>query len=90
MNQSSAHRCMRDGSFNTNNMSVRFCVKQGMLQKTKLKDVGPYQKILVIGDKQFMVSKDGDQGPFYLKPEDQVRQKYDQFKGRMKIIKKTN
>ena len=89
MDQSSGHGRMRDAALNANNMSIRFGGKQGMLRKTRLRDIGPYQKILSIGNKQSMIFEDGDQGPFYLKLEDQVCRKYDQFKGRMKIIKKT-
>ena len=89
MDQSSVHGRMRDGALNANNMSVWFGGKQGMLQKTRLRDVSPYQKILAIGDEQSMIFEDGDQGPFYLKPKDQFSCKYDQFKGRMKIMKKT-
>ena len=46
IDQSCIHGCMRDRALNTIMMSVRFRGERAKLQKTILKDVGTYNKIL--------------------------------------------
>ena len=76
MDQSSGHGKMRDGALNANLMSVKYGDKQGKLRKTKIREVGTYQRMLSIDDEQSMDFNENDDGPFYLTPEEQIRKKY--------------
>ena len=89
MDQSSGHGRMQDGALNGNAMSVRFGGRQLNLRKTIIQDVGTYHRVLNIGDEQCMDFMEGDQGPFYMSPEEQARRKYNTPTGRVKIIQKT-
>ena len=74
---------------NTNTMSARFRSKQAKLRTTKIEDVGTYNRTLSIGDFQSMTFLESNNVPFYLDPEDQVRQKYNKETDKVKIINKT-
>ena len=77
---------MRDGALNANLMSVKFDGKHGKSMKTRIREVGTYQRILSIGDKQLSDFTDGDSGPFYLTPEEQIHIKYNRFSGVTKSL----
>ncbi len=52
LDQSSGHGRMREESLNANLMSSRFGGKQGTLRNSEIKEIGPYQSILNVGDIQ--------------------------------------
>ena len=89
IDQSRGHGHVRDGALNANTMNVRFGGKQSRLRRTKIKDVGAYERILDAGDVQLMMFLDEDEGPFYLDPQDRICRKYDQKTDKVKIINKT-
>ena len=66
LDQSSGHGKMRDGAFNANLMGVRWGGKQSNLRRTKIREVGPYRRLLEVGDEQVMHFQEGDEGPFCL------------------------
>ena len=88
LDQSSGHGRMREGALNVNQMSGKWGGKQSRMRKTIL-DVGPYPRKLNVGDEQDMVFVEGDDGPFYMKPDDQRKKKYDSFTGETKVVEKT-
>ena len=87
LDQSSGRGRMREGSLNENLMSSRFGGKQGTLRNSEIKEIGPYQSILNVGDIQHMNFRDGDRGPFYLK--NRLDQMYDKGSGEYKIVTKS-
>ena len=89
LDQSSGHGRMREGALNVNQMSGKWGGKQSRMRKTKILDVGPYPRKLNVGDEQDMVFVEGDDGPFYMKPDDQRKKKYDSFTGETKVVEKT-
>ena len=48
LDQSSGHGTMREGSLNVNSMGVRWDVRQQILRKTIIKEVGPYQRLFIV------------------------------------------
>ena len=55
LDQSSGHGKMREGSLNVNSMGEIWGGRQQILRKIIIKEVGPYQKLLHVGDEQSMV-----------------------------------
>ena len=80
---------MREGLLNVNSMGVRWGVKQQILRQTKINEIWPDWILLQVGDEQVMVFKEGNEGPFYLPDNHQINQKYDQMKGKQKMVTKT-
>ena len=68
-------------------MNKNFGGKQQKLRDTKIKELGPYQHTLQIGDTQSMSFDKESRGPFYL-PNAEKR-KHDQHTGKHKILEKT-
>ena len=68
MDQSRGHPNMREGTLNTNNMSVRYGGRQGILRETKIRYIGTYPEKLDIDNSQSMVFLEEEDGPFYLPP----------------------
>ena len=89
LDQSSGHGKMREGSLNTNLMSMKFGGKQERMRDTTIKEIGPYQCLLKVGDSQSMCFKESDDGPFYLPVDERLKRKYDTLKGETKIVSKT-
>ena len=57
--------------------------------KNKIREIGPYQILLDVGDEQVMDFQEGDEGPFYLPDNHQINRKYDRKTGKCKIVTKT-
>ena len=82
LDQSSGHGRMGEGGLNINTMSVRWGGKQDKMRSTKIKEVGPYHRILEVGDEQSMVFIGVDDGPFYLLNNHRVHRKFDRKTGK--------
>ena len=54
LDQSSGHGRIQEGSLNVNLMNKNFGGKQHKLRDTKIKELGPYQHTLQVGDTQSM------------------------------------
>ena len=55
-----------------------------------IQEIGPYYRsILSLGDEQRMVFNENDDGPFYLSNNHRFNRKYDQQKGRKKVVTKS-
>ena len=70
-------------------MSMKFEGKQEKMRDTTIKEIGPYQCVLQVGDTQSMCFKESDDGPFYLHPDEHLKSKYDTLKGETKTMLKT-
>ena len=87
MDQSSGHgKSLKEG-LNALSMGVKYGGSQPKMRDTKIKEVGPYRRILNVGDVQKMVFTENDTGPFYLK--NPSSRKYDRFTGHVKVLDKS-
>ena len=66
LDQSSGHGRMIQGSLNEKNISVKRGGQQDKLRDTIIKELGPYQSVLNIGDEQRMIFTEDNDEPFYL------------------------
>ena len=69
-------------------MSVRFGGSQPKMRNTTINELGTYQSQLQVGDIQSLTFKYGDDGPFYLSPNEREGHIFDVFPGAKKILKK--
>ncbi len=91
--QSSGHGRKRVGGLNAKDMNRKYGGDQPVMRNTKITDgcLGPHDHPgkLKAGDEQKMVSKENDEGPFWLNPDERISKKYDTFTGQTKSKEKS-
>ena len=75
--QSSGHTKMRDDGLLVNNMNISYGGVVNTMHDSVIKELGPYQSLLKIGDVQKMIFTKHDRGPFWLTSLQCIKSKYD-------------
>jgi hypothetical protein len=83
--QSSGHAKKRQDGLNVVDMNLYWGGSQKKKRDTIIEEgcLGQYNSILKIGDTQQLTYADDDDGPFHLKPDEQILRKYDKVVGRV-------
>ena len=72
---------MRESGLTTTKMNVNYGGAVPTMRSTTIQEVGNYQAQLSIGDTQELSFKEGDDGPFWMTPQQQLENKFDQLLG---------
>lgn len=75
--QSAGHTKKRKNGLAANKMNVSWGGKAPEMRETEIKELGPHNPILTIGEIQHMVFRECDPGPFYVSDDQKAATKYD-------------
>ena len=82
---SNGHDRMRPDGLNARRVSKQFGGKQPKMRNSKIENesyLGPYERVLNVGDVQSMTFNDTDIGPIYMTEQQRMLRKYDKLLGK--------
>ena len=89
LDHSSGHARKQDNGLYVGAMNRDFGGAQPAMHDTVVPEVGPFSPKVQTGEVQSMVFKEGDAGPFWMKPAEQEKRKHDQATNRTRKKNKT-
>ena len=87
--QSSGHTKLTSDGLHVGSMNVSYGGATTSMHDTVINEVGPYESLLDIGQKQLMNFSESDEGPFWLTSENKIASKYNRSVEGSTRMKKT-